>query len=280
MESVPKLKFKRTYEKQTLFAAATVFVLLALLTHGCAASASDFVRVEGGTFMMGTPGGGPSGVEAPVRSVTVSSFYMSRLLVTQREWREVMGTNPSHFAGDNRPVESVSWFDAVEFANARSLLAGLTPAYTINGTGTNRTVTWNREANGYRLPTEAEWEFAARGGRDFFLWDLVFSGSNTAGYVAWYDRNSWRGTREVGTRSSNDLWIYDMSGNVGEWVWDWKGLYPSAAQTNPTGAPSGAFRVIRGGGWGDTPESIRPTARNGGNPSNWSNAIGFRLVRS
>jgi len=118
---------------------------------------SNFVRIQGGTFQMGSPRGGNRN-ERPARNVTVSGFYMSRHPVTQREWVEVMGTNPSRFRGDNRPVEQVSWFDAIEFANQRSRRAGLTPAYTITGTGANRTVSWNRNANGYRLPTEAEWE--------------------------------------------------------------------------------------------------------------------------
>ena len=125
-----------------------------------------FVRINGGTFTMGSLANEPERMdrEGPQRQVTVSGFFMGRHQVTQREYEEIMGTNPSEFRGPNLPIESVSWFDAVEYCNRRNQREGLTPAYTISGTGNNRTVTWNRNANGYRLPTEAEWEYACRAG--------------------------------------------------------------------------------------------------------------------
>jgi len=234
-------------------------------------AAGNFVRVQGGTFQMGRC---PTGQNVtPMRNVTVSSFYMSRHQVTQREWVELMGSNPSHFRGDNRPVEMVSWFEAVEFANRKSQRAGLTPAYTISGTN----VTWNRGVNGYRLPTEAEWEFAARGGI-VCQGNFTFSGGNTLGDLGWYTGNSGGSTQDVGMRRPNALGIYDMSGNVSEWVWDWHGPYLSAAQTDPVGASSGSNRVIRGGSWGSS-GFVCSVIRGGGVPAVRLHNLGFRLVR-
>ena len=258
---------------------------------------SRFVRIEGGTFLMGSPASTPNSDanERPVRQVTVSGFYMSRFQVTQGEWYEVMhhlpggvgagtrrpgffnGTNVSGggtatptFDWRNLPVERVSWFEAVEFANRLSVSRGLTPAYTISGT----TVTWNRQANGYRLPTEAEWEFAARGGI-VCHGNFTFSGSNIAAEVAWHSTNSGSRTREVGTLKPNALGLYDMSGNVWEWVWDCHGTYPNIARTNPVGA----YSVARGGSWAGPAAAARSVVREGLIPSYQSLALGFRLVR-
>jgi len=233
------------------------------------------VRVQGGTFNMGG------------RSVTVSTFYMDAHLVTQREWTEMMGTTvrqqwdryvswgTMRGEGDNHPMYFVSWFEAAEFANRRSLRAGLTPAYTISGTN----VTWNRGANGYRLPTEAEWEFAARGGV-VCRGNFEFSGSNVVSEVAWYSGNSGGSTQPVGLLRPNALRLYDMSGNVWEWVWDWWGTLPSSGQaTNPAGAAAGVSRVVRGGGWGVVPVGARSAFRGGGNPVDRLEDIGFRVVR-
>jgi len=252
-------------------------------THG---QNPNLVRIPGGTFLMGTHSGGNDN-ERPVRMVTISGFYMSRHPVTQGEWFDVVGSNPSHFQGGrlaagvnwrNLPVENVSWFDAVEFANWKSIWAGLEPAYTITGTGANRTVVWNREANGYRLPTEAEWEFAARGG-DRTPGHFIFSGSDTADEVAWHQGNSGGRTHEVGRLRPNALGLYDMSGNVSEWVYDRFGPYPSAAQTNPTGPAAGVSRVARGGGWNLPPGNARSAIRRVVNPVNRYTFIGFRVVR-
>jgi formylglycine-generating enzyme required for sulfatase activity len=234
------------------------------------------VRVKGGTFIMGSPASEPerSDDEGPQHRVTVSPFYMGKYQVTQAEYKAVIGTNPSKFKGNNLPVEMVSWYDAVEYCNRLSLREGLSPAYTVNGTD----VTWNRSADGYRLPTEAEWEYAAKGG-DGSPGNYTYSGSNNPDDVAWYQNNSGERTHEVGGKAPNGLGLYDMSGNVEEWCWDLYGNYSSNEQTNPIGAVSGASRVIRGGSWDGYGQVLRSASRNCNTPSYWSDSIGFRLVR-
>jgi formylglycine-generating enzyme required for sulfatase activity len=222
---------------------------------------------------MGTASGGYDN-ERPVHTVNIKTFYMGKHEVTQKEWREIMGNNPSNFKGDNLPVENVSWFDAIEYCNKLSIKEGLTPAY--RGSGDGITCDWN--ANGYRLPTEAEWEFAAKGGiKDYLVYE--YSGGNNVGTVAWYDGNSGRSTHPVGTKAVNSLGIYDMSGNVWEWCWDRYESYSSGAQDNPRGPVSGAYRVIRGGGWGDSAVYVRSANRYSYTPSHRFYYYGFRLVR-
>ena len=252
-----------------------------------------FVLVEGGTFTMGIPSNEPDWFdhEGPQHQVTVKSFYMARHEVTQREWQEIMGTTvtqqrnmaqqaandsgwPLHGEGDNYPMYYVSWYEAIEYCNKRSVKEGLTQAY--RGSGNSITCDWN--ANGYRLPTEAEWEYAAKGGNKNFL-TYLYSGSNSAGAVAWYDGNSGSTTHPVGTKAPNDLGLYDMSGNVWEWCWDWYGNYSGGEQTNPTGAVSGADRVMRGGSWDADARRLRSAYRSSSTPTNRYSDIGFRLVR-
>ena len=256
-----------------------------------------FVRVDGGTFPMGRCPRTGGDIVTPVREVTVSGFYISRYQVTQGEWYDVMETWPSFFDGTNRsgigelvggvfdrrdlPVEQVSRYDAIVFANLLSLARGLTPAYELSNVWpnptswstnpadwgdvpTSSTPRWNNVrmvpgSTGYRLPTEAQWEFAARGGNQSRGYE--FSGGNTVSEVAWYSGNSGSRTHPVGTRVANELGLYDMSGNVWEWVWDWWGwgTYPSVAETDPVGASSGSFRILRGGCWVTaTAGSLRP----------------------
>jgi formylglycine-generating enzyme required for sulfatase activity len=258
---------------------------------------ANMVRVEGGTFTMGSPANEPERYSNETqRQVTVNSFYMGKYEVTQKEYQELMRTNPSSFKGDNLPVENVSWYDAVEYCNARSRNEGLTPAYTIdksrsdsNNTSESDTVrwvvTWNRNANGYRLPTEAEWEYACRAGTR-----TPFStGNNITTSLANYDgnypyNNNAKGTyRErtttVGSFAPNLWGLYDMHGNVYEWCWDWYGSYPSGAQTDPAGASSGSGRVNRGGSWGNTAQDVRSANRDSLTPSGRVDNLGFRLLR-
>jgi formylglycine-generating enzyme required for sulfatase activity len=220
--------------------------------------------------------------EGPQHRVTVGSFYMGKYEVTQKEYQALMGRNPSEFKGDNLPVEHVSWYDAVNYCNARSRSEGLTPAYTVAGTD----VTWNRSANGYRLPTEAEWEYACRAGTT-----TPFStGNNITTNQANYNGNiPYNGnakgtyrkkTTPVGTFTSNPWGLYDMHGNVWEWCWDWYDVYGTSAQTDPVGASSGSTRVFRGGGWNNGGWIQRSAVRGTDDtPSTRNSYLGFRLVR-
>ncbi len=230
-----------------------------------------FVFVEGGTFQMGSANGDSD--EKPVHGVTLSDFYIGKYEVTQAEWKEVMGSNSSYFKGDMIPVEKVSWYDAVEFCNKKSIKDGLELVYS--GTGNNIKCDFSK--NGYRLPTEAEWEYAARGGRKSR--GYTYSGSNNIGEVAEYEGNNDKSTKAVGGKKPNDLGIYDMSGNVWEWCWDWYGSYSSSTQTDPMGLNSGSIRVNRGGSWGSCATGCRVADRDYGNPTVSYYFIGFRLAR-
>jgi formylglycine-generating enzyme required for sulfatase activity len=235
------------------------------------------VRIQGGTFQMGSPANERGRYDGETRhQVTVNSFYMSKYEVTQREYKELMGTNPSFFKGDNLPVENVSWYDAIEYCNKRSEREGLTPVYTIRGSEDNRAVRWNRSANGYRLPTEAEWEYACRA-RTTTAYNTGASINNNTG---WYNANSAGSTQEVGQKAANAWGLYDMHGNVYEWCWDWYGSYASGAQADPVGAASGTNRVIRGGSWSDGGRYLRSAFRSFNTPSLRISDIGFRLVRN
>ncbi|MDR1904615.1 MAG: formylglycine-generating enzyme family protein, partial [Treponema sp.] len=194
----------------------------------------DMVFVEGGTFMMGSsPSERMRGSnEGPRHEVTVSNFYLGKYEVTQKEYQAVTGTNPATNKGGSLPVENITWYEAIQYCNALSVKEGLTPAYTIRGT----TVAWNRAANGYRLPTEAEWEYAAKGGNKDVV-TFLYAGSNNADTVGWHNGNSSE-SQPAGSKEPNSLGLYDMSGNVGEMCWDFHGPYHAAPQTDPAGAPT------------------------------------------
>lgn len=218
---------------------------------------ANMVKVEGSTFTMGaTPEQGNDAYEyeRPAHQVTLSDYYIGRYEVTQKEWQAVMGDNPSKFYGDNLPVDYVSWDDCQDFTNKLNQLTGLK----------------------FRLPTEAEWEFAARGGKQSK--GYKYSGSDNAKNIAWYEKNSGSKTHQVGTKEPNELGIYDMSGNVGEWCGDWYGRYSSSAQTNPTGPSSGSYRVLRGGSWYLYARFCRVYSRVSGDPLDRFYASGFRVV--
>ncbi|MEK3736368.1 transcriptional regulator [Paenibacillus odorifer] len=216
-----------------------------------------YVLVKGGNFI---------NTNSNYKSTTISNFYIGQYEVTQKEWVEIMGSNPSAFKDDNLPVEMVNWYDVIDYCNKRSIKEGLKPYYNIdknkkdpNNKSDNDTLKWtvtlNAGANGYRLPTEAEWEYAAGGGQ--LSKSYTYSGSNKADEVAWYWQNAgdkflsgdWNWpiiennhnkTKSIGGKKPNELGLYDMSGNVREWCWNWYGDIDSK---------SGSFRVVKGGGW-------------------------------
>jgi len=250
----------------------------------------EMVQVPGGSFQIGKELGTAGGSDVtPIHTVTLTGFKMGKYPITQAQYWVVMGTNPSRFTASlDCPVENVTWYDAVEFCNKLSVKEGLQPVYTISGRTpaagypiTNATVTADWGKNGYRLPTEAEWEYAAKGGNPGAAgWvGYTYSGSNNADDVAWYVGNSGGRTHEVGQKRPNRLGLYDMSGNVLEWCWDWNADYPSGAQTNPVGASSGFYRVRRGGSWDYSAGNTRSACRFSDYPNYRYSDIGFRLVR-
>ena len=216
------------------------------------------VAVQGGTFTMGCTSEQVNcwDDELPTHRVTLNDFYIGKYEVTQAQWQAVMGTNPSVFAGDNRPVESVCWNEVQDFITKLNSMTG----------------------KQYRLPTEAEWEFAARGG--IKSKGYKYSGSNVVGRVAWYHGNSWLKTHNVGSKAPNELGIYDMSGNVYEWCSDWFSQYDSSTQDNPQESSSGYARVFRGGGWYGDAKYARVSYRFYFYPSHWFSYLGFRLACS
>lgn len=231
---------------------------------------SDMILVEGDTFLMGSNNGNVD--ENPVPSVTLADYYIGKYPVTQKLWTEVMGNKPSYFEGDDLPVERVNWFDCISFCNALSRRNGLEECYHIDGD----LVTLVSGRHGYRLPTEAEWEFAARGGRKSK--GFRYAGSDSLDGVAWCLENSGGKTHPVGQKHANELGLFDISGNVWEWCWDWyKGPY-SSNQSNPLEAVSGNFRVYRGGSWSRSACCCRATNRNYCTPTYSSTDLGFRLV--
>jgi len=252
----------------------------------------SFVLVQGGAFVN-------TNSNFYGKDVTIPSFYIGKYEVTQREWIELMGNNPSQFLGNDLPVEMVSWYDAIEYCNKRSEKEGLKPYYNIdkNKVDPNNksefddlkwTVTINEGANGYRLPTEAEWEYAASGGQ--MSKSYKYSGSNEANDVAWYWINSgdkllsgewnWPAiqnnhnkTQKTGEKKPNELGLYDMSGNVREWVWNWyaDGDFDSKG---------GAYRALKGGGWMGDVTSSQLTYRGKFEANGFGPDQGFRISRS
>ena len=210
--------------------------------------------VEGGTFQMGCDDSDAYGWEKPVHGVTVSSFYMAETEVTQLLWKTVMGNNPSDGKKDNRPVTGVSWYDCQTFIHKLNEITG----------------------RNFRLPTEAEWEFAARGGNKSK--GYKYAGSSDIDKVAVYEKNCGKYSG-VKCRQANELGLFDMSGNVWEWCQDWYGNYDNSFKTNPTGPINGTLRVVRGGG--HSPSKVcRVSYRSDNSPGNWDNNCGFRLALS
>lgn len=289
--------------KQVLFLVG-IMMMVFLCSCGGPNPGVEMVTVEGGTFMMGTTDG--PNAQRPVHGVRLDTFLISKCEVTQGLWFDVMKERPSRYQGKNvtpntdenkLPVEMVNWYEAVTFCNKLSKKEGFKPVYTIN-TKTEDSdnqhpldrVKWvvsaDWDANGYRLPTEAEWEYAARGGK--YSKGYEFAGGNYADLVniACYDKNSDAYTFEVGSKKPNELGIYDMTGNVFEWCWDKydKSYYSASANHNPHGPEAGIYknRVIRGGGWGtiiDGKVAFRTRSKNV-SPGARYDWVGFRLVRN
>ena len=219
----------------------------------------DMVRVEAGTFTMGaTPEmKSPYDDEKPTHQVTLTNdYYIGKYEVTQALWQAVMGYNPSNFKGDNLPVEQVNWYDCQEFISKLNNITG----------------------KKFRLPSEAEWEYAARGGKKSRGYQ--YSGSSNLSDVAWYEDNSGSKTHAVGSKQANELGIYDMTGNVWEWCQDWYGKYSRSSQTNPTCTNNGFYRVSRGGCWGDAAWFCRSSYRYGRTSVYHYDFLGLRLVLS
>ncbi|MDR1902679.1 MAG: formylglycine-generating enzyme family protein [Treponema sp.] len=282
---------------------AVLFLLSACLSAGFYAQV-NFVHIPGGTYTRGSPAWevGRWGDEGPQHQVTVSSFYMGKYEVTVGEfghfvnatgykttaetsgvgyvWRGGSWTqktnanwkNPYFNQGEKHPVVLISWYDAIEYCNWLSEQENLTPVYTRSG----NSVTWNRGVNGYRLPTEAEWEYACRAGTTAAYSTGLSISTSQANY------GDTGATKNVGSFAPNVWGLYDMHGNAWEWCWDLKGDYSDGAQTDPEGAASGPSRVLRGGSWCNNAYNVRSAFRGSLDPANRyiNNSFGFRLVRS
>jgi len=259
------------------------------------AQGMTFLPLPAGTFEMGCTAGQSScnGDESPVHTVTLThAFWLSETEVTQGQWSSLVGNNPSNFSacGTDCPVETVNWYEALAFANAVSLAEGLAECYSLSGCSNTlgndlecSTVTVTSASGsvydcaGYRLATEAEWEYAARAGTD-----LLYSGSDVVGDVAWYGNNSGSTTHPVATKAPNAWGLFDLSGNVWEWTWDWYGssYYGSSPGTDPLGPTTGSDRVVRGGSWNNSAPFVRVADRVVDDPGTRNISIGFRLSRS
>jgi len=229
----------------------------------------EMVEIPAGSFQMGSNKG--LNDEMPVHSVEITkAFFIGKYEVTQKFWKIVMGNNPSNFVGKDLPVESITWLDAIKFCNRLANLDGKDSCYVVNG----ENVIWNSSANGYRLPTEAEWEYACRAGKT-----SDFAGTGNPIEMGWYESNSGLMTQPVGRKKANDFGLFDIHGNVREWCWDRysSDYYTSSPTQDPTGPSSGNERVQRGGSWSDGVSEIRSSNRSF--PINKPSANGLRIVR-
>lgn len=254
---------------------------------------AKMVKIPAGSFQMGSPASERQrNADEKQHNVSVSSFYADAYEVTQKDYLSVMGKNPSYFKGDNLPVENVTWFDAIEYCNRLSEKEGLEKSYIIDG----KNVTWNREANGYRLLTEAEWEYACRGGTITVFNTGNWNNPKDANYEGEYpyliEENYVHHTNEnvqagqnrgktiaVNSLAPNKFGLYNMHGNVSEWVFDFYGEYTSDNK-NPAGNKVGIYRVNRGGAYNDFGKHLRSAYRSATNPLDHDQNLGFRIARN
>ena len=280
-----------------------VAVLLAMFSVGCGKDGPaspepphpGMVLIPAGTFTMGSPTEelGRDSDEAQHQVTLTKAIYVSKYEVTQSEWQAVMSWNESYSQGPNLPVEQVTWYDAASYCNQRSTQDGFTPVYAITGATfsgphiASATVAWNQAANGYRLLTEAEWEYACRAGSTTaFCSGPIVSGAWVCRYeanldlVGWYCANAPTGSHDVGAKAANAWGLKDMHGNVYEWCWDWRAeRYSSGSVVDPVGPSSGVYRVIRGGSWGWYAHACRSASRMGANPIGAMDGVGLRVAR-
>lgn len=254
----------------------------------------NLVLIKGGSYNMGSPTSENWRSKDEVQhKVSVKDFYLSKYAVTQQDYESLMGKNDSNFKGADLPVENITWYEAIEFCNALSKKAGLEPVYEIS----QQQVVWNRAANGYRLPTEAEWEYACRAGTATPFYTPHSIGPKECNYYGHYpyeiEANYFNSeklqtqpgeyrekTVGVASFAPNPWGLYNMHGNVGEWVWDYYGAYDLNKADNPTGPIEGSLKVYRGGGWNDFGKHLRSAYRAAFNPTHKNAAIGFRLARN
>ena len=270
-------------------------VMAAQLSVAAAAELNDgLVLLPGGTVTIGSPDSERQRqADETQHQVTLSAFYVDPHEVTQQDYQTVMGTNPSHFKGDNLPVEQVTWYDAINYCNKLSEARGLTPVYEIDGT----TVTWNRAADGYRLLTEAEWEYAARAGTQTVFYEggqIVADQVNFCGSYPYLIEENYlshqnpevvtstyrQETMPVDGLAPNSWGLYHMEGNVSEWCFDYYAPYDTAQNTDPCGPSSGSLRVNRGGGWNDFAKHVRTAYRSVTTPDTVEQNLGFRIARN
>jgi len=261
----------------------------------------EMISIPGGTFRMGSTRETGLLNETPAHQVTLQDFMLGQYEITQGQYFDITGLRPSSCRTNpelrgpegwkSLPVEMVNWYEALIFCNRLSIVEKLAPVYRVNGkvnphdwgaVPTDDTmepwkVEWISGADGYRLPTESEWEYAARGGANS---TNRYAGNNSANDVAWYYENSETMSHQIGKKAPNELDLYDMSGNVMEWCWDWQGAYTAAAKENPMGAPSSLYKIIRGGSWSYAVEYCRVAYRHLNYPYYRGVNLGFRVARS
>jgi len=262
----------------------------------------EMLLIPGGTFRMGSTRETGLLIETPAHQVTLSDFLLGQYEVTQGQYFEITGQRPSSCKTNPEsriiegwktlPVEMVNWYEALVFCNKLSIKDRLKPVYRIKGSVNPNdwgevptddvtarwAVEWVQGANGYRLPTEAEWEYAARGGMNAS--GSRYAGSNDAEQVAWYYENSETMSHGVGNKAPNELELYDMSGNVMEWCWDWQGAYTASAKDNPLGPSASLYKMIRGGSWSYAVNYCNVAYRHYNYPYYRGVNLGFRVVRS